>query len=98
MLGMDVTVLYFDGCPNWTLARGRAQEAIGVVGAAAIVEGRRVETLEEAQEVGFSGSPTILMDGEDRFLGSGEVAMACRLYGGGEHSPSVADIVEALGR
>ena len=25
---MDVTLLYFDGCPNWTLARDRLHDAM----------------------------------------------------------------------
>lgn len=94
---MRVTVVYFDGCPNWELARERAEEALRVVGAPEAVELQRVETFEEAQRVGFAGSPTILIDGEDRFPGSGQVAMACRLYGD-EHSPSVDAIVEAVKR
>lgn len=94
---MTVTVLYFDGCPNWELARARAEEALRLVGASEPVELHRIETFEEAERVGFAGSPTILIDGEDRFPGGGQAAMACRLYGE-EHSPSVDAIVEAVKR
>lgn len=94
---MTVTVLYFDGCPNWELARERAEEALRLVGASEAVEVQRVDTFEEAERFGFAGSPTILIDGEDRFPGAGQPAMACRLYGN-EHSPSVDAIVAAVKR
>lgn len=94
---MNVTVLYFDGCPNWELARERAEEALRVVGAPGAVELQRVESFEDAERVGFAGSPTILIDGEDRFPGAGQAAMACRLYDG-DHAPSVDALVEAVKR
>lgn len=94
---MTVTVLYFDGCPNWELARDRAAEALRLIGASNDVELRRVETIEEAEQVRFAGSPTILIDGKDRFPGAGQTAMACRLYRQ-EPSPSVEALVDALRR
>ena len=93
---MDVQVLYFDGCPNWELARARVAEALRASGRPAHVGVQLVETMEEAERTGFAGSPTILIDGEDRFPGAGQVAMACRLYGK-DHAPSVAEIIDALG-
>lgn len=92
---MRVTLLYFDGCPNWELARDRVTEALASAGSCADLELTRVETLEEAEALGFSGSPTILVDGEDPFPHSAEVAIACRLYGD-DHAPSVTKIVAAL--
>lgn len=94
---MKVTVLYFDGCPNWELARDRAEEALRLVGAPGAVEVQRVDTFEEAERLGFSGSPTILIGGQDPFPGAGRAAMACRLYGD-DHAPSVDAIVEAVKR
>lgn len=92
---MRVRVLYFDGCPNWQLARDRVSEALASIDVAAQVDLTRVETFEEAEALGFSGSPTILVDGEDPFPHQAEAAMACRLYGD-DHAPSVADLVTAL--
>ena len=91
-----MTVLYFEGCPNWELARDRAVEALQIVGADANVELRRVETPEEAERIGFAGSPTILIDGHDPFP-SDSTGFACRLYGT-DHSPTVAELVETLER
>jgi len=94
---MTVTVLYFDGCPNFELARDRASSALRVAGSTEAVGLQRIESFEEAELAGFAGSPTILIDGEDRSPGAGEIAMACRLYDG-DHAPSVDSIVEALRR
>lgn len=90
-----VTILYFDGCPNWDLARQRTVEAIRTVGISATIAVQRVESPEQAERTGFAGSPTILIDGRDPFP-SNSIGFACRLYGD-ENSPSVADLVLALG-
>ncbi|GAB2446997.1 hypothetical protein GCM10027062_30630 [Nocardioides hungaricus] len=78
---MDITLLYFDDCPNWQVADQRlaaiAAERIDVT-----VTHRRVETLEDAERVGFRGSPSILVDGVDLFAEPGaEVGLSCRVYG-----------------
>ena len=91
---VTVTILYFDGCPNWDLARRRAADAIRSVGIAATLELRCVETPEQAGEIGFAGSPTVLIDGRDPFP-SDAIGFACRLDGA-ENSPSVADLINAL--
>ena len=91
---MTITILYFDGCPNWELARERVTEAARLAGARDDIELRRVESPEEADQIGFAGSPTILIDGADPFP-NGTTGFACRLYGG-EHAPSVAELVRVL--
>jgi hypothetical protein len=41
----------------------------------------RVDTVEQADRVGFHGSPSILVDGVDVFAGAGAgVGLSCRLY------------------
>lgn len=75
----DVTLLYFDGCPSWQIADAR----LGQLAAERdlTVTRRRVETPEEAERLGFRGSPTILVDGEDVFArGDEPVGLACRLH------------------
>ena len=91
---MTITILYFDGCPNWELARERVIEAARLVDARDEIELRRVESPEEGEQAGFAGSPTILIDGSDPFP-TGATGFACRLYGG-EHAPSVAELVRLL--
>ena len=53
---MDIKLLYFEGCPNWKAADERlaalAAEQPGIT-----VTRHLVDTLEEAERVGFHGSP-----------------------------------------
>lgn len=98
---VDVTLLYFDGCPNWTLARHRLQEAMRRAGLdEALLTCRRVATPEEAQAIGFAGSPTIWIDGRDPFGGeSALVGFACRLYqtpAGPDGAPSADQLLAVL--
>ncbi|MBA3621244.1 MAG: thioredoxin family protein [Euzebyales bacterium] len=76
---MNVTLLYFEGCPNWKVADERVSALSDELGLA--VERRLIETPEEAEAVGFRGSPTILVDGRDPFATGDESAgLACRIY------------------
>lgn len=98
---MRVELLYFDGCPNWTVADTRLMEALGMVGRGDVpVERRHVGTVEEAAAVGFTGSPTVLVDGRDPFATGGEqVGLSCRVYvtpAGLSGSPTIKQFVEVL--
>lgn len=77
---MDITLQYFDGCPNWTVAA----ERLAVIAAerpTVTVTRQLVETPEEAQVLGFRGSPSILVNGSDLFPDpSAAGGLACRLY------------------
>ena len=99
---MRVQLLYFDGCPNWQVAEARLREALEAVGRPVEVEKILVSTPEEAQERGFRGSPSVLVDGEDPFAQPGApVGLSCRLYrtpDGVGGSPTVAQLVEVLSR
>ena len=75
---MDITLLYFDGCPNWKVADGRLAE-IAAERPEITVARHLVETFDEAERVAFHGSPSILIDGVDPFAGAG-VGLACRIY------------------
>lgn len=98
---MKVELLYFDGCPNWTVADDRLAEALAVVGRAdLVVHRRKVETVEEACAVAFAGSPTVLVDGCDPFAtGDEKAGLACRVYStpqGMGGSPTVEQLIEVL--
>ncbi|GAB6987312.1 DF family (seleno)protein [Nocardioides pyridinolyticus] len=98
---MKVELLYFDGCPNWTVADERLAEALRVVSLDDVtVHRRKVETEQNAIAVRFTGSPTVLVDGRDPFAtGDEQVGLACRVYAtpqGLAGSPSLAQLVEAL--
>ncbi len=76
---MQVTLLYFDGCPNWQLADGRLATLAAELGFE--VARRRVDTPEEAEALAFRGSPTILVDGRDAYArGDEPVGLSCRVY------------------
>lgn len=93
-----VTLLYFDGCPNWQVVDERLRELRSEVGFS--LEHRRVETPEEAERVGFRGSPTVLIDGVDPFAAGDEpFGLACRVYAtpdGPQGSPTVEQLRTAL--
>lgn len=98
---MDVTLLYFDSCPNWTLARDRLRYVMRRAGLdERSLTYRKVETPEDADAVGFPGSPTILIDGRDPFGGElAPVGFACRLYqtpAGPDGAPSTDQLLAVL--
>ena len=99
---MKVELLYFDGCPNWTDAEARLQEALLALGRVDVeVQCRRVETPEDAERLNFPGSPTILVDGRDPFADTAAPpGLTCRLYPTPDEpsgAPTVEQPREALG-
>jgi hypothetical protein len=98
----EIRLRYFDGCPNWTTAEARVREAIrsSDSGDRTRIVLERVETDDEAQRLGFLGSPTILLDGVDPFsVEQLSFGLTCRLYkteAGFEGSPSVDQLRKAL--
>ena len=77
---MEITLQYFDGCPNWAVLDHRIAEALHGRTDASIIR-QRVGTTEEAVRLGFHGSPTILIDGIDPFAEpSAPVGLACRVF------------------
>jgi hypothetical protein len=76
---MEITLQYFDGCPNWEVLDRIAEALHGRTDASIIRQ--RVGTTEEAVRLGFHGSPTILIDGIDPFAEpSAPVGLACRVF------------------
>lgn len=79
---MDVTLLYFDDCPNWRTTDRILTDLSAELGFE--VTRRLVTTPEEAEELGFRGSPTVLIDGEDPFADpESPTGLSCRIY----HTP-----------
>jgi len=77
---MDITLLYFDGCPNWKLTDDRLK-VIAAERPDLTVTRRVVDTVEEAGRVGFHGSPSVLVDGVDVFADEDAgIGLACRVY------------------
>jgi len=99
---VEAIVVYFDGCPNWQIARTRLRQVLDRLGRADVpIKGVRVETEHEAMAAGFAGSPTILIDGRDLFPQSTQWTgdLACRLYwtpAGSVGVPREEDLMSAL--
>lgn len=93
-----VTLQYFDGCPNWQAADEHLRLLSDELGFT--LEHQLVETPEEADAVGFRGSPTILVDGTDPFAtGDEPTGLACRVYqtdDGAKGSPTREQLRAAL--
>ncbi|MBS1848169.1 MAG: thioredoxin family protein [Actinobacteria bacterium] len=74
-----VELLYFDGCPHWRIAASRLDEVCAARGLS--VTRVEVTTAEQAEALGFRGSPSILVDGHDPFARSEDpIGLTCRLY------------------
>lgn len=95
---MDVTLRYFDGCPNWEVADQRLRSLADEVEFTLRYE--QVETSEEAERLSFAGSPTVLVDGVDPFAtGDEPTGLACRVYAteeGPQGSPTLGQLRAAL--
>ena len=99
---MNVSLLYFDGCPKWHEADDRLRQALAITGHVdTTIKYVQVSTPEEAERLQFRGSPTVLVDDADPFAEPNiAVGLACRLYqtedGGRAGSPTLKQLIDAL--
>ena len=98
---VEVTLRFFDGCPNWRTADARLRQVLDGTGHRdVIVSYEKVDTPEDAERLGFVGSPTVLIDGSDPFASPGvSVGLACRVYATPEGlagSPTLDRLTEVL--
>ncbi|MFB7496349.1 hypothetical protein ACFC09_16950 [Streptomyces sp. NPDC056161] len=98
---MEIEILVVPDCPHQRLAEERVRQALDVAGlTTAGVTTRVVGDQAEAERAGFTGSPTILVDGRDPFAEPGATpTLACRMYrtqGGLAGAPGVDRIRRAL--
>jgi hypothetical protein len=96
-----VRLVYVDGCPNWTVAEELLRAALARVGLdGELIERAPVDTPEDAERLGFIGSPTILLDGRDPFAtGAEQPGLACRVFSspdGQAGALTLDQLVEAL--
>ena len=94
---------FVEGCPNLPVLRRRLAAALKSVGRPDVeVRLRAVHTGQQAAELGFTGSPSILIDGCDPFpQRHAAEGLACRLYPtsrGISGSPSVEQLAAVLRR
>jgi hypothetical protein len=89
---MKIEMLYFEGCPTYREAEALIEEVIRSEGTPAEVESVQVKTEEEANRLGFLGSPTIHIDGVDIdpvARSSTDFGLKCRVYRDGKRFVSV---------
>ena len=98
---MDVRLLVIEDCPNAAAAAALLRRALDDVGLAPVpIHTQVVTEPEEAERLGFGGSPTILIDGRDPFAEPDRPpALACRVYrteAGPAGVPELAPLRQAL--
>ena len=99
---MDIRLMYFVGCPGWREI-DKHLELLASEFPDLRVHRERIETVEEAERVGFHGSPSLLVDGVDAFADSAppESGLFCRLYptpAGYRAAPTFDQVRRALHR
>lgn len=80
---MTIEVLYFAGCPGHERLLPRLRELLTAEGVEDPVSLLRVESLEDAEQQRFLGSPTLRIDGVDVDPTAGgrtDFGLKCRLY------------------
>lgn len=96
---VEVTLQYFDGCPNWETT-DRHLATLAAEGMEATIVYELIQSYEVAVKRGFRGSPTVLIDDVDPFADRRLlVGLTCRLYQtepGLAGSPTVDQLREAI--
>ncbi|MGI8863439.1 MAG: DF family (seleno)protein [Solirubrobacteraceae bacterium] len=101
-----IELLWWEGCPSTDAALAQLREILVEFGLGETpVQRREIRTDAEAAEVGFRGSPTILIDGLDVDAGAEPAdpnPLTCRVYrrrdGRISPTPDPDDLREALRR
>jgi hypothetical protein len=92
-----LTLRFFESCPNWRTVDRQLRELAAELDLD--LHHQRIDSDRQAARLGFVGSPTVLIDGQDPFPSSGPAGLSCRLYrteGGLRGSPPIEEIREAL--
>jgi len=99
---MKIELLIVPDCPHESAAAALISTAVADTGVKVTVSETVIATDEEARQRGFTGSPTILLNGSDPFAKSGApVALSCRSYttpNGLRFVPDLRDLRQALKR
>lgn len=100
--GVEIELLVVPDCPNEAAASELITTAVKDTGVSATVTRTVISSQVQAEQRGFVGSPTILVDGFDPFTGSdAPAALTCRLYStsdGVQGAPPLQDLRQALKR
>jgi hypothetical protein len=101
----DVELQWWEGCPSTERTLEELREVLDELGLpSAPVRTHEIKTEEDALRLGFAGSPTVLIDGEDAVSTATEEppGLSCRIYrrrdGAISPIPDPDDLREALRR
>jgi hypothetical protein len=101
----DIELQWWEGCPSTDRTLEELREALEELGlTSAAVRTNEIKTEADARRLGFVGSPTVLIDGEDAVGAAADEppGLACRLYrrrdGAISPIPDPDDLREALRR
>lgn len=104
MSDLKIELLWWRGCPSWERAHALLREEMTEIGLDPdSIEVREIETDDDAGRDGFTGSPTIRINGADiQPPGDAEPpGLTCRVYrtrdGGVSPLPDPEDVRAALG-
>ncbi len=98
---MRMTIQFFEGCPHWHLAEQRLRLAMANVGRDDVeITYQLIDSPDDAERLGFHGSPTLLVNGLDVFAKrETPVNFGCRVYEtaeGTQGAPSVEQLCDVL--
>jgi arsenate reductase len=79
---VEIELLTTSGCPHVPETRRVLSDVVARLCPPAVLRERTVDTIELAEEIGFTGSPTVRVEGEDVEQDPGPAALACRTYEG----------------
>jgi arsenate reductase len=78
---MQIEVLVFEGCPHAGEAMALVREVVGRLAPGAFVNRVEVDTVEKAAALGFLGSPSVRVNGEDiERRSTSQGSLCCRTY------------------
>jgi len=101
---MKIIFQYCDDCPSHDMALARLRKVMAEEGVESSIDIVKVKTSEQAKQLEFVGSPTILINGSDisPVVGPHHYALTCRIYEWDEGKisplPSSQMIRAALGK
>jgi hypothetical protein len=90
---IQISLLYFDGCPSWQVALENLQKVIEVDKLPAEIRLIKIKSPEQAQQERFLGSPSFRINGMGLWPEEREhYTLSCRVYStpnGLKGSPSI---------
>ncbi len=89
-MSVQVTIQYVEGCPHIDATYKLVAEILESRRSPGLLRTRLVNSVKDAENLRFQGSPTVLVDGKDPFLDpNAPVGLACRLYVSAETTSGV---------